>query len=125
MVGFQLPDSAVDLGVTSFPHAPCLPCHKSLGPNVTAWGVEDNGEDLAAQDACGLSKRVTRVLKEVKNEKEAVDKVNLSSLCISPLPRKSGEHTETYLETYIERVHRLVKKSQGRIQSALEPSSRL
>jgi len=66
----QLPDSAVDLGVTSFPHAPCLPCHKSLGPNITAWGVKDNGEDLAAEDVSGFSERVTQILEDVWMEKE-------------------------------------------------------
>lgn len=59
-VHIQPPDSTDDLGVTSFPHAPCLPCHKSSGPNVMARGVEDNKKDLAVEDASGLSESVTR-----------------------------------------------------------------
>lgn len=44
-VRFQPPDSTPDPGVTSFPHGPLRPCHKSQGPNSKAQGVGDNRED--------------------------------------------------------------------------------
>lgn len=45
VVRLQPPDSAGDPEVTSFPHGPLLPRHKSQGPNSKAQGLGDNGED--------------------------------------------------------------------------------